>query len=367
MKNQTHSWLSLPARAALLVLLALLPVSVSADETQALYRDVVRSCEQNSPAAAAEAYRRLARLAPGHPLAVKAELRLIETNRDYFDTLARYRVFLKDHPGYAENDAVHYRLGQLYYVHNNFSESLAEFGAVISNYASSPKRPAALYWAGNIRFSRAETVEAALLFRQVAASGDRAYAGPAAVRLGDISFEKKQYWSAITNYKSALKSASDPEVRLEAGFYLAECYFSVQKNAEAVKLYRETARNNPGTEFARLADERLAFIYMKSPWLKKDAPEKKPVEARRTPVKPGKTKYFYVQAGSFTDLRLANNLRLELKRYGFPSGFKRVGEGDHYLYKVRAGPYADQAAADQAGSEIAQKLKLEAFTVQEEE
>ena len=115
---------------------------VLADEAQSLYKKIISSLDQDKSADAAAAYGQLRKNCPASPLLVQAELRLIETNKDYFNTLARYRAFLKDYPDFNGQDGIYYRLGQLYYIHNNFTEALTAFGTIISNYPSSPLKPA---------------------------------------------------------------------------------------------------------------------------------------------------------------------------------------------------------------------------------
>ncbi len=70
-----------------------------------------------------------------------------------------------------------------------------------------------------------------------------------------------------------------------------------------------------------------------------------------------------VQLGAFKSQAEANKLRDRLRAGGIAGFVDPSGSGDATLWKVRAGPYADRAGADNARSAIKQKLKVDSMIV----
>ena len=91
-------------------------------------------------------------------------------------------------------------------------------------------------------------------------------------------------------------------------------------------------------------------------------PKPKPVEPKSVPTAAG----WYVQVGSFSDAGSAQSIVMELKRIGISATVTRItGVKGNRLNRVRAGPYASEAAAKSAQAKIAKNGYAQARIVQE--
>lgn len=91
-------------------------------------------------------------------------------------------------------------------------------------------------------------------------------------------------------------------------------------------------------------------------------PKLKPAEPKSVPTAAG----WYVQVGSFADAGSAQSIVMELKRVGITATVTRItGVKGNRLNRVRAGPYASEAAAKSAQAKIAKSGYAQARIVQE--
>lgn len=91
-------------------------------------------------------------------------------------------------------------------------------------------------------------------------------------------------------------------------------------------------------------------------------PKLKPAEPKSVPTAAG----WYVQVGSFSDAGSAQSIVMELRRAGITATVTRItGVKGNRLNRVRAGPYASEAAAKSAQAKIAKSGHAQARIVQE--
>ncbi|GEM_PF-5333499 len=334
--------------------------SLHAQET-VLFSNVMRALNSGNFPVADSSLEILKTKHPKSRYIVDASLAIIDRNSDYFDSLVMLKNLLSSYPDYPEPDRIQYKLASLYYLHNNYTEAMKAFLTIGSNFVKSKFRPASYYWAGNIAFFRKEYAKAEYFFWETLKSKFHdSYQPMAALRLGDLSFEQKKYYSAITNYKRAVKDYVDSDVRLEACFYLAESYAHVRNYSEAERYYGIVIKEFPDSELAKFSIPRLKNVSKKkNPALQKDV--------RQTGYVPNKTSQssYCVTVGSYDDARSANNLRLALKKDGFPVFYKVEKVKRKYVYMVRIGRYSDEDEAENVLSMIKEKYKIETAVVEE--
>lgn len=332
----------------------LLTGTLMAQEQQA-YSNVIKKIRANDLKGAESALDFLRGKYPKSRFVVDASLALLERNSDYFDSLVKLKKLLVDFPDYPEPDLVLYRLSTLYYLHNNYSEAMKGFLSLGTNYPKSAYRAASYYWAGNIAFFRKEYPQSEYLFwESIKSKKYDAFQPLSALRLGDLAFEQGRYYSAITNYKRAIKDYVDRDVQLEGSFWLAESYAKVKNYKESEKYYLFVAREFPDSELGKQASKKVKDVSKKkNPVLQKNEGKKKTPETKSIGLA------YFVQVASFTDARSANNLRLALKKDGWPVLYKVEKLKKGYLYNVRLGKYLVREEAETAAKQVKERYKME--------
>jgi outer membrane protein assembly factor BamD (BamD/ComL family) len=342
-----------------LPVILLLSTAVLAGDVQDMYKAVLQSCRKDRTAQARSQLDAMKRKYPADILTRKAELAVIESSRDYFDMVVGLKLFLKNNPSWDGTDQILFRIAGLYSLHNNYSEALSTYRDIVSNHPASPLAGPARLLSGNILMSRTDFDAAERMLLPLTAATNPLLRDTAGLRLADISFYKKQYITSASNYaRLVLNPATDPEVRLEALFFLGESMAGLGKKYEAAGHFRGILLDYPDSEYARLSRERLSDI---------GYPEKNAIKPGRSKSSPEGVARKYVQAGAFRDIRTANTLRLRLKSDGFDVALKRQAEKDGYLYRVLAGPYRDQSEAMDNAAKIRSKYGCDAFCVTERE
>jgi TolA-binding protein len=330
-------------------------------QEQQMYSNVIRKIRANDLSGAESALEKLRTKYPKSRFVVDSSLALIERNSDYFDSLVRLKKLLSDFPEYPEQDLLLYRLSTLYYLHNNYSEAMKGFLSLGTNYPNSAYRAASYYWAGNIAFFRKEYPRAEYYYwESIKSKRYDSFQPLSALRLGDLAFEQGRYYSAITNYKRAIKEYVDRDVHLEGSYWLAESYAKVRNYKESEKYYAFVAREFPDSELGKRAANKLTEVAKKKyPFLQKNE-EKRDVAGE---MKAGLS--YYVQVASFHDARSANNLRLALKKDGWPVLYKVEGIKKGYVYNIRLGKYPDREEAETVAKQVRERYKMETRIIED--
>ena len=291
---------------------------------------------------------------------LKAKLGLIECNTNYLDTLALPHQFLKEYPNYKNKADIHYKLGHLYYLHNNLESANKQFSIITNQYKDKKIYFGALYWLGNSFIQNKEFNSAQNIFKIIINHKRyNTYQPLASLRIADIYFYQKKFYSAITNYKQTLKNYRTTSVKLECYFFLAQSYEMIQNFPQAKVYYSRTIKKDKNSFFADISREKIQSLNKKHPKLLKK--NKRKIKKSQPSTKP----FFYVQVGSFENLSSANNIRLFLKKQKFPAFFKKTKLPKKYIYKVWVGPYKTHEKSSKIKSQIMSAYKLDAFIVQE--
>ena len=291
---------------------------------------------------------------------LKAKLGLIECNTNYLDTLALLHQFLKEYPNYEDKADVHYKLGHLYYLHNNLKSATKQFSIITNQDKDKKVYFGALYWLGNSFIQNKKFNSAQKIFKIIIHHKKyNTYQPLASLRIADIYFYQKKFYSAITNYKQTLKNYRTPSIKLECYFFLAQSYEMIQDFSKAKSYYAQTIKNNKNSLFADISREKIQYLNKKHPMLLKK--NKRKLKKPKPSTKP----FYYVQVGSFEHLSSANNLRLFLKKAKFPAFFKKIKLPKKYIYKIWVGPYKTYEKSSKIKSQIISAYKLEAFIIQE--
>ena len=88
-------------------------------------------------------------------------------SKKYQEAINDYQAFLKTYPNSQYQASVHYWLGQIYYIQQNFEQALKEYQTVTKNYADSTRAPDSLFKQGKVLLLLNKTSEAKAIFNQV--------------------------------------------------------------------------------------------------------------------------------------------------------------------------------------------------------
>lgn len=87
--------------------------------------------------------------------------------KKYQEAISDYQAFLKTYPNSQYQASVHYWLGQIYYIQQNFEQALKEYQMVTQNHADSTRAPDSLFKQGKVLLLLNKTSEAKAIFNQV--------------------------------------------------------------------------------------------------------------------------------------------------------------------------------------------------------
>ncbi len=159
---------------------------------------------------------------------------------------------------------------------------------------------------------------------------------------------------------TSTKNADDLVAALKRGGYSA---FS-----EATEFQGRSAQRVRVGPYADRAAAEAARIRIKQ--IKPDVPgsvvaiaESATADAPREAVPANRAGGWAVQLGAFKTVEEANKLKGRLQAAGFVSYVDKLATEDQTLWRVRAGPETDRAAADKLRGRIKDKLKLDGLVV----
>lgn len=182
------------------------------------------------------------------------------------------------------------------------------------------------------------------------------WADDASYRLGLLDYAAGDQAGALRNWDRILNDYPDSRLIPTAAEWAAKAYFQQRKQAQACRWL--TAGMAGAGEDVELKN-RLEFLNGRcaaGAVQPKDTAPGTPA----TPAAPARTG-FAVQVGAVNTKAAADQMAGRLKTAGFTPYI--VQEGG--LFKVRAGPYADRAAATRAAEQVRTKLHTSPFVVQE--
>jgi TolA-binding protein len=344
-------------------------------DDQAFFNSILDQIRQRKLATAYSNLDRMEKRYPASPFIPELELRLAGYDMDYLNTLVRLKIFIKNYPDHPLKQEAIFQLAEIYYLHNNFTEALAGFTQLTNTRPPGRRTADSLFWIGNILIYRQDLEASASVFRRMLTlpvfPGHSSAVPQAYLRLGDIRLQTRKYDSAITNFKAVLRTDKKGDYYAEAIFGLAESYFLSRDRIKASLYYTTVASNYPGSELARLSQDKLRYLVHSAPLpfmvkhqRKPKSPDLKPETGPKT--ENNQSGKWSIQAGSFTNLRAGNDLRISLRKAGYPAEFIKEKTRSTWIYKIRVGQYSDENDAGRVKDEINKRFSLEAFVVSQD-
>jgi tetratricopeptide (TPR) repeat protein len=244
-------------------------------------------------------------------------------SEDYTESVNKYRLILDWYSDYDKIDLVHFRLAELYYLHNNYAEALAEYNRIIDKFGDSKYKTASQFWAGVIYLLKRKYSKAVENF--YAAQLSKEFRIQATLGLANSYYEMEDYSSSTNFYKKVI--TFDPK-NTAAFLGIANCNFGTGNYDNAFKFYNIVLKEFPDSYESQIATSKVNFLkthYASTNIEKPGAPEP----------------YFTIQVMSVKDRRAANNLRINLKKLGLEPYVLQDSRDN--LYKIRVGQYKAKA------------------------
>ena len=240
--------------------LAALPAGAAQAEAQFLIGSSALELQEFPRAATALAA--AAKADPSWPQADEVLLAWAQAERmqsKFAEAREHLDVLIKDFPQSKLLDRVHYRLGELAYVQQDYETAAAEYGKVLAGWLNSPVLPASRLGLGFSELNRGQPEEAAQAFSQLIENAPqhelalRARYGRALAR-----HRLKQYTASIDDLQAVLAAGKTPE-RGDAQYLLGLCFAAESKPADAVAVWRELLGEQPEYAGADRARYELAW------------------------------------------------------------------------------------------------------------
>jgi TolA-binding protein len=237
-------------------------------------------------------------------------------------------------------DESNYAKGAELFLAGQYASAEAPLRAFVTRYPSSSRAAEARCLLGSIALRRGSTREAEQEFQAcLRRSPGEQLAARARLGVARCYFQRGEYRQCREACLDIFRDEPSTPRADEVLFLLAEASEHAGLTADARRHFREVTERYPTSPFAAKARSRL---------------EGSPAVP---PAAPGGR--FHVQVAAFASAaRAAEHARL-LRERGYPARTATVGSGGRTLHAVQVGPYATEAAAEQA----AKRLRAEGFSV----
>lgn len=244
-----------PPPVATIMLILLLPLLVFAGDENGDFKKCEKAYADKDYKTALESYDVFLKNYPKSKFTAEANFKIAELTEDYNDAVSRYRMLLTWYSGYDKIDLVHFRLAELYYLHNNYSESLAEYTRIIDKFQDSKYKTASVFWAGIIYLLKHKYNKAIENFYSAQLSDE--YKIPATLGLANSFYEKEDYSSA-TNFFQKVLSFDSKNTAAYMG--LANCYYAAGNYELALKFYKSILKEFPDSYESQAAESKVNFL-----------------------------------------------------------------------------------------------------------
>jgi TolA-binding protein len=97
-------------------------------------------------------------------------------------------------------------------------------------------------------------------FKQVISSGNRELASVAKLALASLYGDTKRTKDAVTIYQELINKPTTAVGKVTAQLQLAELYQASNQPLDAKRLYEDVKKDNPNTEAAQMATQKLAEL-----------------------------------------------------------------------------------------------------------
>ncbi len=275
---------------------------------------------------------------------------------DYYSSILAFKELLVKFPEYKKADEALYKLGKLYFLHNNYTEAIRIFEHLQDNYPKSDFIYGSNYWLGITHLIKRNYSTAIEYFNRVLNYNkkDRFYI-LALIGKANTYFEKRNYKKSIKFYKTALKLKNKnyfPQIYVGIG----NSYIKMKNYRKAYYYYKKILKEFKGTPEYEIALRKIKF--MESNRTIFDKLNVKRIFPQKGEKKKKRRKYYTVQLSSVKNKRYANNLRIKLKVHGYNAFMRTVNTDKGKFYRTMVGKFKNKKEAINLRNEIKHKFKI---------
>jgi len=182
---------------------------------------------------------------------------------DYAKALAAYQDFLSRFAASDNATIAHLRLGQIYFVQNNFQEALNELGKVNVDKLPKEELKQSYHFYMGRNLAGLEQYDKALPELQKAVAFDKNFPHTAQgdLILGDIYVKLAQPSEALAAYQKAAEISTDEQIKIWATFKTGEAKFAAGAYEEAINIFNQFIAAYPTHQLSREATIDLMSAY----------------------------------------------------------------------------------------------------------
>ena len=138
--------------------------------------------------------------------------------------------------------------------------ALPEFLNLADHYSWTTSGHLARYYAGVAYRDMGDTANAEKMLKKASADGDKDLASFSSYALAQLYEGQGRDKDTVSAYQELIKSPSDAISKSTAQLYLAQYYENKQQPAQAKPLYQQIAKEDPKSQAAQFAQQRLATL-----------------------------------------------------------------------------------------------------------
>ena len=225
--------------------------SGSSKKEESLYGIAWAWYKQGKFPQAIESFEQLLLEFPKGKFAFDARLRLGDAHffqKDYKNAAGVYRTIIRMYPDSASIDYAYYQMGQSYLKDGDNTEAVNAFNGLIKTMPHSPLADDAQFALGWVNFQRKEYGEAIKEFNTLIKTFPKSEIVPRVYySLGDSYYNMQQYAAAEKSYREVLRQFPKSPYVADATTGIQYCLTALGKDAEAVDVLDEFAKENPNS------------------------------------------------------------------------------------------------------------------------
>ncbi len=278
---------------------------------------------------------------------------------DYYTAILIFKELVMKFPDYPKADEVMYRMGKLYFFHDNYTEAIRTFKNLIKTYRKSNYIYGSKYWIGLCYLLLGKLDDADEYFKKVIKykKKERFYY-LSVIGIANVLFEQNRHWDAIKFLKLEMKNIKNRNFIPTFYLSIANNYQKVKKYDKAYYYYKLIVKKYAGAPEYEIAYKQIKYMEDKKTIF--NTIFDVPVNDKSRTNKGG---FYTIQISSVRDKRIANDWRVKLKVQGYKTFMESVIVNKKKYYRTYVGKYKSRSTAEKIAARLKRKYKLNCIIV----
>lgn len=327
---------------AISIVITIVFFSIQAETTQYTYQDGIRFLEQGDESSARVVFSRFFHNNPNHSNADEALWNYILLLPETSHAQVYCQRLIRDYPEFHQIDQALDFLGTIYFIQEQFSQSLSIYESLYNRFKQSPLTPKACYYVGLNHLNLQHYQQAIQYFEQlIQLYPNSNYRTHVYFYLSTTYYQRQTYGKSTEYLMKIIQDHPHSPFVPAAYFKLGMTHLRWGNIDRAKQIFRSIQEDYPNSLEADLAASKLmdygelfgnVYLSQVQPHLS---------TANQTTVSSGR---YYVQIGVFSRQQNANEALQLIQSLGYPGTKENRQSG----FKVLAGPFATRDHARQA-------------------